>query len=107
PHHVHTPNPYCFAQGLWLKHPVQNNLYPLPVEERVACIESFIQRPEGPTENYQQWLIQQYGDVIAQRYPLRYTEKYWGLPAELLSLSWIGDRMRRAELKEILQGALE
>lgn len=107
PHHVHTPSPYCFDQGLWLKHPVQNNLYPLPAEERVACIESFIKRPEGAVENYQQWLIQQYGEVIAERYPLRYTQKYWGLPAEQLSLNWIGDRMRRAELKEILQGALE
>lgn len=107
PYITHTPSPYCFDDSYWLKHPVQNNLYPLPVAHKIACIESFVARPDGEVNNYEQWLIQQYGVEIAQRYPLRYTEKYWGLPASALSISWIGDRMRRAALKEILQGAFE
>lgn len=107
PYITHTPSPYCYDDGYWLKHPVQNNLYPLPVADKIACIESFVARPDGVATDYQQWLLQQYGVEIASRYPLRYTTKYWGLAASRLSVSWIGDRMRRAALTEILQGAFE
>jgi protoporphyrinogen oxidase len=49
--------------------------------------------------------VQEYGAAIAERYPLRYTRKYWTLPAEELGIGWIGSRMRKAELREILLGA--
>lgn len=96
----------CHDQGYWLKHPVQNNLYPLPVDQRLALIESFLARPELTPDNYRDWLIHQYGDAIAARFPLRYTEKYWTLPAEQLGIGWIGNRMRRADISEILYGAM-
>lgn len=103
----HRPEPYNFEQGCWLKHPVQNNLYPLPVEDRVAAIKSFIERPEAvETSNYRQWLNQQFGEVIAGRFPARYTEKYWTVDASELSTVWIGNRLYRPKLEEVLFGAM-
>jgi protoporphyrinogen oxidase len=95
----------CFDKGHWLRHPVQNNLHGLPIGDRIALIESFVARPTGQVENYRDWLVQEYGEGIAERYPLRYTRKYWTVPAEALGTRWIGPRMRKAELKEILLGA--
>lgn len=107
PYLTHPADSYCFDEDRWLKHPVQNNLYPLEASDKVALIKSFLARKEdlaGP--DYESWLRHQYGDDIAERYPIRYTQKYWGTPAAQLSTGWIGNRMRRAELDEILFGAL-
>ena len=106
PYHTHPAESFCFDHDRWLKHPIQNNLSPLPAADKVELIKSFLARPETQAEgNYESWLRHQYGDGIAQRYPIRYTQKYWATAAEDLSTGWIGNRMRRAELDEILYGA--
>ncbi|MBW6464672.1 MAG: FAD-dependent oxidoreductase [Firmicutes bacterium] len=104
---THKPEPYNYEQGRWLKHPVQNNLFPLPADDKVAAIKSFIERPDQTENpNYRQWLEQQFGAVIADRFPARYTEKYWTVPAEKLSTEWIGNRLYRPSLDEVLYGAM-
>jgi protoporphyrinogen oxidase len=106
PYREHDAVSFCWDDGVWLRHPVQNNLYPLAVADKVALIEGLVQQPAGEIANYRDWLVQQYGGPIAARWPLVYTEKYWTVPAEQLGTDWIGQRMRRAELKEVLLGAM-
>ncbi len=105
---THTPEPYNYEKGSWLKHPVQNNLYPLPVEEKVEALKAFIERPEQTAdhEHYRQWLDQQFGVAIAERFPARYTEKYWTVAAEKLGTEWVGNRLYRPALEEVLFGAM-
>lgn len=103
--YTHPADAWNFDKDKWLKHPVQNNLFPLSSDEKVQLIKSFLDRPEALEENYESWLRHQYGDAIAERYPIRYTQKYWATPANKLSTTWIGNRMRRAELDEILFGS--
>lgn len=105
-YYTHPADAWNFEHDRWLKHPVQNNLYPLPPKDKVALIKSFLSRPELSANDYESWLRHQYGDGISERYPLRYTQKYWATPASSLSTTWIGNRMRRAELDEILFGSL-
>jgi len=105
PYLTHNPDSLCFDHGYWLKHPVQNNLFALPPEEKVPLIAGLAAAPEGEIANYRDWLLQQYGEPIAARFPLVYTEKYWTLPAERLGTQWVGQRMRRADLSEVLWGA--
>lgn len=106
-HIIHHPEPYNYEQGRWLKHPVQNNLYPLPPQDKVEAIKSFISRPDqSATADYRQWLIQQFGEVIAGRFPARYTEKYWTVSAEKLSTDWVGNRLYRPTVDEVLYGAM-
>lgn len=107
PYLTHKPLAYCKDREFWLKHPVQNNLYSLPVDEKVEHLKGLMERPTFFPENYSDWLEHQYGLSIANTYPKKYTKKYWGLDASALSITWIGNRMRRARVDEILQGALE
>ena len=102
---THPAESKCFEKGNWLRHPVQNNLYPLSTEEKVDLIESFVLRPNLTQNNYENWLLHQYGEEIAVRFPIKYTKKYWCTDPINLSTTWIGERMRRAEIKEILLGA--
>ncbi len=106
PFYTHPADALNFDQDRWLKHPVQNNLFPLPADDKVSLVKSFIERPDTLAgDDYESWLRHQYGHGIAERYPLKYTQKYWGTPASKLSTTWIGNRMRRAELEEILYGS--
>jgi len=106
PFHTHPADSRCYDNGYWMKHPVQNNLFPLQAQRKVDLIKSFLSRPDIPDPaNYEQWLLSQYGEEIARAYPIAYTYKYWDTPPAQLSVNWVGNRMRRAELDEVLFGA--
>lgn len=105
PYVAHPAVSWCWDDSAWLKHPVQNNMFPLAVDERVKLIADFVARPNIEIKNYRDWLIYQYGESIALRWPLPYTEKYWTVPAEELGTGWIGNRVRRADFREVLHGA--
>ncbi|WP_338665468.1 FAD-dependent oxidoreductase [Pararoseomonas sp. SCSIO 73927] len=106
PYAEHEAASLNWDDGRWLKHPVQNNMFPLPAEERTALIADFVARPELEVRTYRDWLIHQYGHAIAERWPLVYTRKYWTVDAGELGLDWIGNRMRRADVREVLFGAM-
>ncbi len=107
PYITHKPDAYNLENGKWFKHPIQNNLFPLSVEDKVQAIKSFLERPViANPDNYQEWLFQQFGEYIAKRFPLKYTKKYWTVDANRLSTEWIGNRMYRPSLEEVLFGAM-
>lgn len=106
PYLTHAPQSYCYEGGVWLKHPAQNNLFPLPAADRQSLILSFLERPEIEPNNYRDWLVHQYGLGLADRFFERYTQKYWTVDAAELGLDWLGNRVRRANVSEILRGAL-
>lgn len=107
-HLTHKPESYNYYNGFWLKHPIQNNLYSLPVDERIECIKSFIDRPDidGNISNYEEWLFEQFGKVISEKFPKIYTEKYWCDEAKKLETKWINNRMYRPSIDEVLYGAM-
>lgn len=106
-YYTHEPFPYNFEMGRWIKHPVQNNLFALSIQEKIEAIQGFIGRPEpSQTDDYRVWLIQQFGDYIANRFPVKYTRKYWTVNPECLSTEWLGNRFYQPSLKEVLFGAM-
>ena len=106
---THIPNPYNIYKRQWIKHPAQNNLFPLSEEEKAKIIEDFKRRPADididSLENYEQWLRVQYGDTFAERFPMQYTPKYWMREAKDLETRWVGQRMYQPSIEEVVQGA--
>lgn len=110
PTYAHPSVSYNYYHGTWLKHPAQNNLYPLSISEKVKIIEDFINRPKKSVDeikNYGEWLRVQYGDYFAENFPYAYTRKYWGKVPEELETKWIGIRMHSPDLKQVLEGAMK
>lgn len=98
-----------YWQGHWFLHPVQCNLHGLPADLVTKILLSFIEeekRPPPKVENYAQWLIASYGKVLAETFPMAYTAKYHTTAAENLTTDWMGPRMYRPSLEEMLLGAL-
>lgn len=104
------PISYNYNNGLWIKHPVQNNLLKLSVRDKISIIKSFVEKnnkyKNQIPKNYEQWLKYQYGDYFAEKFPMKYTEKYWAYPAKEMSVSWVGNRMHKTTIDEILFGAM-
>ncbi|WP_455669287.1 protoporphyrinogen/coproporphyrinogen oxidase [Phocaeicola sp.] len=108
----HTPNAYNLYQGLWLKHPAQNNLFSLSQEMKEAVVRDFKARPTGVDSssiaNYEQWLRFQFGDYFAEHFPIPYTRKYWMKEAKDLETKWMGSRegsrLYQPSVEEVVQG---
>ena len=61
--------------------------------------------PEARIENYEQWLRASFGDTFAETFPMQYTIKYHTVEARKLNTDWIGPRLYRANLEEMIRGA--
>ena len=103
----HKPEASNYYEGHWLKHPAQNNLATLPVEEKVNIITDFIKNSsaEHTITNYESWLRAQYGNYFSENFPMRYTRKYWTVDADKLSTTWCGNRMYQPDISEVLRGS--
>ncbi len=98
-----------YWQGYWPLHPVQLHLHGLPEEVVVQVIADFVaaaHAPERPITNYADWLYASFGRSFAEQVPIRYTRKYHLTSAENLSTDWLGPRIYRPSLEEVLRGAL-
>ena len=98
-----------YWQGHYIKHPAQVNLHGLPVDLIVNCIDDFVtaSKIEDPEiNNYEDWLRASFGDCFSKTFPEVYTRKYHTTDAKNLTTDWLGPRLYRPELSEVLKGAL-
>jgi len=98
-----------YWQGFWPTHPVQLHLHGLPAELVVKVISDFVAEahaPEREVKNYADWLLAGFGRTFAETFPMTYARKYHTTTAENMSTDWLGPRMYRPSLDEILLGAL-
>lgn len=98
-----------YWQGYWFPHPVQCHLHALPPDVVTKILLSFIEEDRKPlpeVRNYAEWLVASYGQVLAETFPMAYTAKYHTTPAENLRTDWIGPRMYRPSLQEVVFGAV-
>lgn len=104
----HIPVPMNYYNGTWIKHPAQNNLFPLSVREKTLALKDMIDNhnPKEKLSNFEEWLRAQYGNYFTENFPMKYTRKYWTLEAKDLSTSWVGERLYTPNLEEILYGAM-
>src|SRR5580658_2520761 len=98
-----------YWHGRRITHPVQCNLRGLPTQLVVDVIKDFAavhQSPMAETPNYAQWLYQAYGKTFAETFPMVYGRKYHTTTMDQLTTDWIGPRMYRPSLDEIVHGAI-
>jgi protoporphyrinogen oxidase len=98
-----------YWRGYWIPHPAQCNLHGLPPELITQIVCDFVdaQQPrERPIRHYADWLELAYGTTFARTFPMVYGLKYHTTSADNMSTEWLGPRMYRPDLAEVLRGAL-
>lgn len=99
-----------YFHGTWVDHPAQSNLYQVSEPLRNECVRDFLaaQKNTGaasPPKNYQEWLEQAFGKTFANTFPAAYTRKYWTLPPSALTTEWVGKRVFRPKVQDVLNGS--
>jgi protoporphyrinogen oxidase len=97
-----------YFQGNWIDHPAQTSLYQVPEPLRTRCLDSFLEtaRTEHDApKNYEEWLHQAMGPVFADTFPAAYTRKYWTAEPRDLDIDWIGQRVLRPEVDDVVAGS--
>jgi protoporphyrinogen oxidase len=98
-----------YWRGHWPLHPVQLHLHSMPEDVIVKVITDFVearQLPEESPKNYADWLLASFGKTFAELFPMQYTRKYHTTTADNMSTDWLGPRIYRPSLEEVLRGAI-
>ena len=98
-----------YWRGHWPRHPVQLHLHGLPEDVIVKVITDFVEERQGPerlVKNYADWLLSSFGRTFAELFPMQYTRKYHLTSADNMSTDWLGPRIYRPNLEEVLRGAI-
>lgn len=98
-----------YFRGHRIQHPAIAYLHGLPTDLVTACIRDFVavlDADDTAPANYAEWLLATYGETFARTFPFTYGKKYHTLDAELMNTEWLGPRLYRADLDEVLRGAL-
>jgi protoporphyrinogen oxidase len=98
-----------YWRGHWMPHPAQCNLHGLPIDLVTRIVSDFVdalQPTERPIRHYADWLEASFGETFARTFPMVYGLKYHTTPADNMSIDWLGPRMYRPTLDEVLRGAL-
>lgn len=100
-----------YWRGLRPRHPVQANLHGLPPDLVVRCIEDFVAASQQPAPEqvatYADWLRASLGTTLAETFPMVYGQKYHTVGADRMSTDWLGPRIYRPTLEEVLRGAVD
>ena len=98
-----------YWKNYWIKHPAQVNLHNLPVDFVVTILKEFIEnksKEHKNIKNFKEWLYASFGETFAENFPMKYGLKFHTTPAENMSIDWLGPRLYKPELEEVLHGAL-
>ena len=98
-----------YWRGYRPQHPVQLHLHGLPEDVIIKVITGFVedrQNLDQPINNYADWLLASFGKTFSELFPMQYTRKYHTTTAENMTTDWLGPRIYRPNLEEVLQGAL-
>jgi protoporphyrinogen oxidase len=99
-----------YWKGHWIKHPAQCNLYGLPEELVTKIILEFIEAKnkngEAEINNYQDWLEASFGKTFAKTFPMEYGKKFHTTEADNMSTDWLGPRLYKPNLEEVIRGAV-
>lgn len=98
-----------YWRGFWIKHPAQCNLHGLPEELVIAAIRDFVEAESPPAEeigDYAEWLVASFGKTFAETFPMQYGRKYHTTTADNMTTDWLGPRLYRPALEEVIHGAL-
>jgi protoporphyrinogen oxidase len=107
--HEHERSSYVRLDGRWVPYPFQNNLRYLDAEGAYECLAGLIEAPGGNGhDDFGTWMERTFGEGITSRFMRPYNLKVWATPAELMSATWIAERVsvpdHRRALRNVLLG---
>jgi len=110
---AHSRRAWIYSKGVYTRYPFQANTYGLPLEVVADCLLGFIEAqrryritPRTKFENFEDWVLRNFGRGIATHFMLPYNEKMWTIPPREITTEWLSPYVPRPSLEEVVVGAL-
>lgn len=94
---------------VYTRFPFQSHLYSLPIPVVKDCILGFfntLKKKDKKPMNYEEWIIWNFGEGIADYLMIPYAKKIWTIPPRKMNFEWVWNRVPRLSMEELLEGAL-
>lgn len=62
--------------------------------------------PQADESNFEQWVVNRFGERLYEIFFKTYTEKVWGIPCNEISADWAAQRIKNLSLREAIKNAL-
>jgi protoporphyrinogen oxidase len=88
-------NNLCYVKGNFVSYPFENGIHALDAESRYTYVRDFFRadRSSAPKRSLKDWVVQRFGESIAEDYLLPYNEKIWKYPIDELVSDWVDGRV--------------
>jgi protoporphyrinogen oxidase len=105
--HEHERSSYVRLNGRWVPYPFQNNLRYLHPEDAYDCLVGLIDAPGANGDaDFASWMERTFGEGITRLFMRPYNLKVWATPPELMSATWIAERVSVVDHKRALRSIL-
>lgn len=107
---THQRESWVWIKNSFVPYPFQNNLGYLPKEQQWECLSGLIDLykngPKDKVSNFKEWILNTFGNGIANVFMLPYNFKVWAFPAEMMNSVWVGERVAVSNLSRIVENII-
>lgn len=99
---------WIWMQERFVPYPFQNNIKYLTRESVLECVLGLIeaQRETRGSENFQEWILETFGEGIARLFMLPYNFKVWAHPPSMMSKQWMAERVSVVDTERVLSNVI-
>ena len=106
----HIREAWVWMRNRWIPYPFQNNIWRLPNDELIACLNGLLdlQRtpPSSRPASFRDWLLASFGTGLCDTFMLPYNRKVWAYDPSRLDVGWMGERVATVDLKRIMRNLI-
>lgn len=92
---------YVHLQDRFIGYPLQNNVHCLDEPERGRCIEGLARKPCLKPTNFDEWILTNFGEALADIFMRPYNRKVWTVDPRDMNHVWVGERVAVPSVEEI------
>lgn len=102
--------PHRRKNAIWyknrlVKYPFENDLAALDKEDLFDCLWGFLNNPQRTQRNFEDWMYNQFGRGITERYLIPYNRKIWKLTPRSMACDWV-ERIPKPPAEDVLKSAV-
>lgn len=90
--------------GAFIPYPIENHIYCLPYDVQKSCIADFLDSANSQVplvDNFEDYLIKQFGKTLYNLYFKPYNEKVWRRELKTVPLAWLEGKLPMPNIEDI------
>ncbi len=104
---VHEREAWVWIRERWVPYPFQNNIWRLPPDDLVKCLEGLVAVHRGPNgtppATFAEWLQRAFGTGLCETFMYPYNFKVWAYDPSTMGTGWMGERVATVDLARVLR----